>query len=183
MASVTSLLTGGGLVLPHWTHGLHEPPSEGETETDSRTAPYRVPATTCPELVPQNLYLNPSLTAFLQQEMSRIFADTADRPDLDADAGISIEHMWKVVERAAVNRSGWKGTHISYVLQVACEVVVGTRSSVGRLRPGPAARSGPATDDRSSWVIDTEMWAQREEAKTEGVRPFHFPQFSHGPSS
>ena len=182
MTSVTSLLTENRLVLPPWRQSRHEPPGEGETTTG--TAPFRAPASTRTELVPQNVCINPGLTAFLQHEMSRIFADTADRSNLRANARSRIEYSWEeTVEEAAVKRSDWMETDISGVLQAACRIVMKARSSVGRLRGGPTSRSGPSTNDDSSWVVKPEMWGRLDEAKTEGVRSFHSPRFSHGPSS
>ena len=174
MASVTSLLTEGGLVLPLWDHGWEEPARPGQTRAYSSTAPFLASIPTRTDLAPRNVVFNPNLAAFLQREMSRIFADTADRPNLPADARIEIEHRWKGVEEAAVDRSGWKEVHISGVLQAACRVVLAARNYVGRLRPGPASSNAPATDDRSTWIIDPEMWGQH------GVRSFYSPLFSHG---
>ena len=162
MASVTSLLTEGGLVLPLWDHGWEEPARPGQTRAYSSTAPFLASIPTRTDLVPRNVVFNPNLAAFLQREMSRIFADTADRPNLPADARIEIEHGWKRVEKAAIDRSGWREVYISHVLQVACEVILEARNYVGRLCPGPASSNAPATDDRSNWITDFEMWGQHE---------------------
>ena len=177
MASVTSLLTADRLVLPLWPRGLREP------ETSTGTAPYRAPLSTRTELVPKNLAINPNLTEFLQETMSRVFADTADRPDLPADARSRIQIQWETAEEAAVDRPSWMEADISGVLEAACRVVIRARGSVGRLRQGSTSSNAPTTDDRSIWAVQREMWGRLDEAKTEGVRSLRSRRFSYGPSS